>query len=174
MGSVGQLPSLPSGAGLAGTASWGAAVGGVLLLAAATLTIAPDEDHPVEALVDHLAAHGYRRVDLVSEVGEYTVRGGVFDLFPPGEAAPLRLDLTFTLAAIELQLGEWSAAVGRLERAVTETPTIGEAHWRLALQFERRTVQKQYAALVEGTVQLDGDVITDVGFVGQGCAISQA
>ncbi len=62
-------------------------------LAAATLEIAPGEERPVEELVAHLAAHGYRRVDLVSEVGEYTVRGGVFDLFPPGEPEPLRLDL---------------------------------------------------------------------------------
>ena len=62
-------------------------------LAAATLEIAPGEEHPVEAMVEHLAAHGYRRVDLVSEVGDYTVRGGVFDLFPPGEPTPVRLDL---------------------------------------------------------------------------------
>ena len=62
-------------------------------VAAATLEIAPGDEHPVEDLVNHLTAHGYRRVDLVSEVGEYTVRGGVFDLFPPGEPAPLRLDL---------------------------------------------------------------------------------
>jgi transcription-repair coupling factor (superfamily II helicase) len=47
----------------------------------------------VEGLVAHLAAYGYRRVDLVSEPGDYTVRGGVFDLFPPGEPDPLRLDL---------------------------------------------------------------------------------
>ena len=62
-------------------------------LSAATLEIAPGEEHPVEMLVEHLTAYGYRRVDLVGEVGDYTVRGGVFDLFPPGAAAPLRLDL---------------------------------------------------------------------------------
>jgi transcription-repair coupling factor (superfamily II helicase) len=62
-------------------------------LDAATLEITPGEEHSVERLVAHLAAHGYRRVDLVGEVGEYTVRGGVFDLFPPGEPSPLRLDL---------------------------------------------------------------------------------
>ena len=62
-------------------------------LARATIEIAPGEEHDVDTLARHLSAHGYRRVDLVSEVGEFAVRGGVFDLFPPGEPAPLRLDL---------------------------------------------------------------------------------
>lgn len=34
-----------------------------------------------------------------------------------------------------------------------------EAHWRLSLQFERRTVQKTYLAVVEGELALDSDVI---------------
>jgi transcription-repair coupling factor (superfamily II helicase) len=47
----------------------------------------------VEALADRLSERGYERRDLVSEVGEYAVRGGVFDFFPPGELDPIRLDL---------------------------------------------------------------------------------
>jgi transcription-repair coupling factor (superfamily II helicase) len=47
----------------------------------------------VEGLAARLAERGYERRDLVSEVGEYAVRGGVFDLFPPGEPDPVRLDL---------------------------------------------------------------------------------
>jgi transcription-repair coupling factor (superfamily II helicase) len=62
-------------------------------LEAAMIDVAPGEECAVDSLVEHFAAHGYRRVDLVTEEGEYTVRGGVFDLFPPGEPAPVRLDL---------------------------------------------------------------------------------
>jgi transcription-repair coupling factor (superfamily II helicase) len=47
----------------------------------------------VERLVAHLLDHGYRRLDLVTEIGEVAVRGGVIDVFPPGEPGPLRLDL---------------------------------------------------------------------------------
>jgi transcription-repair coupling factor (superfamily II helicase) len=46
-----------------------------------------------ERLSHRLAGLGYRRTDLVTEVGDFAVRGGVFDLWPPGEADPLRLDL---------------------------------------------------------------------------------
>lgn len=34
-----------------------------------------------------------------------------------------------------------------------------EAHWRIALQFERRTMRKEYFAICEGHVKLDGDLI---------------
>ncbi|MGD2115893.1 MAG: transcription-repair coupling factor [Acidobacteriota bacterium] len=52
-----------------------------------------DEEHPLEALAEHLSIHGYRRTDLVSEVGDYAVRGGIVDVYPPGEEAPLRIEL---------------------------------------------------------------------------------
>lgn len=34
-----------------------------------------------------------------------------------------------------------------------------EAHWRLAMQFERRQVYKEYVAVVEGIIELDADII---------------
>jgi transcription-repair coupling factor (superfamily II helicase) len=55
-------------------------------------TIGCDEEHPVEVLADDLVERGYRRADLVTEVGEFAVRGGVVDLFPPGAGEPVRLD----------------------------------------------------------------------------------
>ena len=50
----------------------------------------------------------------------------------------------------------------RLDKNTTGVMLIAktdEAHWRVALQFERRTVRKQYFAICEGTLKLDGDVI---------------
>jgi len=60
---------------------------------ALTYTVRPDEEHPIEDLVAHLVRCGYHRTDLVMEVGDLAVRGGVFDFFPPGEDGPVRLDL---------------------------------------------------------------------------------
>ncbi|MFC3677536.1 transcription-repair coupling factor [Ferrovibrio xuzhouensis] len=48
--------------------------------------VAPD------TLVAYLAGNGYRRVSTVMEPGEFAVRGGLVDLFPPGSEAPYRLD----------------------------------------------------------------------------------
>lgn len=52
--------------------------------------------------------------------------------------------------------------IHRLDKNTTGvilTAKTDEAHWRLALQFERRTVHKTYLALVEGELELDGDTI---------------
>ncbi len=46
----------------------------------------------MERLTDWLAANGFDRTPTVREVGEYAVRGGIVDLYPPGFRQPLRLD----------------------------------------------------------------------------------
>ena len=43
-------------------------------------------------LTDYFARNGYLRSDTVGEPGEYAVRGGIVDVFPPGAEQPLRLD----------------------------------------------------------------------------------
>src|SRR3954469_5842995 len=59
----------------------------------AVLAVRPGEDHEIESLTRHLLRYGYKRTDLVYEVGDFAVRGGIVDVFPPGEDAPVRLDL---------------------------------------------------------------------------------
>jgi len=45
-----------------------------------------------DTLIGFLLQNGYVRTETVRETGEFAVRGGIVDLFPAGEAAPLRLD----------------------------------------------------------------------------------
>lgn len=50
----------------------------------------------------------------------------------------------------------------RLDKNTTGVLVIAktdEAHWRVALQFERRTTRKEYFAICHGQIKLDGDVI---------------
>jgi len=47
----------------------------------------------VDSLQRYFAENGYVRAETVREAGEYAVRGGIVDLFPPGFDEPLRLDL---------------------------------------------------------------------------------
>ena len=46
-----------------------------------------------DRFVEDLTAAGYRRVTQVEEHGEFAVRGALFDVFPMGSAAPVRVDL---------------------------------------------------------------------------------
>ncbi|MFG2889698.1 transcription-repair coupling factor [Streptomyces sp. NPDC048248] len=43
-------------------------------------------------IVDGLAAAAYTRVELVEKRGEFAVRGGILDVFPPTEEHPLRVE----------------------------------------------------------------------------------
>lgn len=60
--------------------------------AGAVLRIRPGERLDPDAVLSFLQRFGYVRVETVVEAGEYAVRGGIVDIFPPGLAEPVRLD----------------------------------------------------------------------------------
>jgi len=53
----------------------------------------PGDERPLEDVVDALAAAAYTRTDLVERRGEFAVRGGILDVFPPTEEHPVRIEL---------------------------------------------------------------------------------
>jgi 23S rRNA pseudouridine1911/1915/1917 synthase len=59
--------------------------------------------------------------------------------------------------------GEWRPGIlHRLDRNTTGIMLVAksdEAHWRIARQFERRTIQKKYMAIIHGVPELLADVI---------------
>jgi transcription-repair coupling factor (superfamily II helicase) len=78
----------------------------ILPVASALLRIAPGEyfrqlalklrigdELPLDDVVAHLESIGYERREPVEMVGEYSVRGGILDVFSPEAAKPVRIDL---------------------------------------------------------------------------------
>jgi len=57
------------------------------------LKLRTGDELPMEDLVGHLESIGYERREPVEMVGEYSVRGGIIDVFPPEASKPLRIDL---------------------------------------------------------------------------------
>jgi len=51
------------------------------------------DEVPMEDLVAHLESVGYTRREPVEMVGEYSVRGGILDVFSPEAPKPVRMDL---------------------------------------------------------------------------------
>ncbi|VAX21109.1 Transcription-repair coupling factor [hydrothermal vent metagenome] len=47
----------------------------------------------MEILMDHLVSYGLRRVDMVEERGEFSVRGGIIDVFASEADLPYRIEL---------------------------------------------------------------------------------
>ena len=63
------------------------------LYAEAAATLVKGQSLDVTWLTKFLGENGYGRADTVMEPGEFAIRGGLVDLFPPGTTEPLRLDL---------------------------------------------------------------------------------
>ncbi len=61
-------------------------------LLAASAEMKPGTDIDPQALADLLADAGFTREDPVDQHGEFCVRGGVVDFYPPGDAQPVRLE----------------------------------------------------------------------------------
>ena len=61
-------------------------------IASAAFSAAPGNSVRMEDLARWLEANGYARASTVRDVGDYATRGGILDLYPPGAAAPIRLD----------------------------------------------------------------------------------
>jgi transcription-repair coupling factor (superfamily II helicase) len=61
-------------------------------IAKAAVSAAPGNNIAMADLVTWLEANAFTRASVVRDIGDYAQRGGILDLYPPGMAAPLRLD----------------------------------------------------------------------------------
>src|SRR5262249_21293476 len=57
-----------------------------------TLRIAPGDRLDRELLLEALERCGYERVDTVVAVGQWSLRGGIVDVFSPSQSSPARLE----------------------------------------------------------------------------------
>ncbi|HJQ24181.1 MAG TPA: transcription-repair coupling factor [Blastocatellia bacterium] len=62
------------------------------LLKASSISLRVGEDMPPELIVDLLVASGYVRQEPVGAVGEFSLRGGILDIFSPAHDAPHRIE----------------------------------------------------------------------------------
>jgi transcription-repair coupling factor (superfamily II helicase) len=113
-----------------------------------------EEDHAPEALVEMLLSTGYKREDPVGAVGEFSLRGGILDVWSPGRDAPVRIEFFGdTVDSIREFDAETQLSVGQL-REVEIVPmreyAVGADDFRLwALAARERFADERYARAVE-------------------------
>src|SRR5271157_2341560 len=56
------------------------------------LELKPGDEVSLDDLAEHLTALGYERAEPVVEVGQFSVRGGIADVFPPEALNPIRIE----------------------------------------------------------------------------------
>lgn len=57
-----------------------------------TFTFHPGEHYDLKALVQRLALMGYKRCDAVEGIGQFSIRGGILDIYSPSGDQPLRIE----------------------------------------------------------------------------------
>ncbi len=58
----------------------------------AAISLRIEADYPPEQLAEELTAHGFERVEQVIARGQWSLRGGILDVFPLQSPSPLRLE----------------------------------------------------------------------------------
>jgi transcription-repair coupling factor (superfamily II helicase) len=107
---------------------------GPAAIARAGTVLRRDEDNSPEELVEKLMATGYVREDPVTGVGEFSLRGGIVDIWPPGREAPVRLEFFGdTIDSLREFDPENQLSTGQLR--VVEVPPMRE-FWATALDFQ--------------------------------------
>ncbi|MGD0841016.1 MAG: transcription-repair coupling factor [Candidatus Acidiferrales bacterium] len=97
------------------------------------LTLVRDEEVPLEDLVAHLISVGYVRAETVEMPGQFTVRGGILDVFPPEAGRPVRLELLGdTLESLREFDPETQRSVRPLERVSLPPLTDEPDGWHTA------------------------------------------
>ena len=61
-------------------------------IAKSSFSAAPGQSVKSEKLQVFLADNGFSRVGTVVDAGDFAIRGGIIDIFPPGAENPVRLD----------------------------------------------------------------------------------
>ncbi|HEY0547557.1 MAG TPA: transcription-repair coupling factor [Pyrinomonadaceae bacterium] len=120
-----------------------------------------DEDHAPEELLEKLFACGYRREDPVGAVGEFSMRGGIMDVWPPGRSAPVRIeffgDTVDSIREFDPETQLSTAQLTEVEIAPMRELAVRSEDFRLWAEFAReRWSDERYArALLDRTVYAD-------------------
>lgn len=83
-----------------------------------------------------LNSSGYRRVNMVASMGEYAVRGGIFDVYPLNFSAPVRIELFGDeIKSIRKFESASQRTIGKLD-SITLSPLLIEGNMELAYDLE--------------------------------------
>ncbi len=150
------------------------------------ITLEVGDEHDFEELIERLVSLAYGRVDMVEKRGEFAVRGGIIDVFPPTAEHPLRLEFwgdevteirSFAVAdqrSLEVDgdvdlyappcrelliTAEVAERAGRLAEQHTGDPQLGEMLAKISSGVPVEGMEALIPALCSGEMQLLTDLV---------------
>jgi transcription-repair coupling factor (superfamily II helicase) len=123
------------------------------------IRIALAERLDLDALVEALAATGYQRVPQTEEPGDFSVRGGIVDIFSPLHHYPIRLELEEDLVT---SVRHFDPAGQRSLGEIEEATVIRTRHVPPALLRDRRLIDRVAVRCAEiGMVRKETGELTE-------------
>ncbi len=109
-----------------------------------TQTLRVKDEVPLDDLAQHLESVGYERHDPVEMVGEYSIRGGILDVFSPEQSGPVRVEFFGDeIESIRRYDAETQRSIHKLNECVLQPLTEFQKSRTLLSELAER-------ALVEG------------------------
>jgi transcription-repair coupling factor (superfamily II helicase) len=107
------------------------------------LVLRTGEEIPLDDLVQHLESIGYEKREPVEMVGEYSIRGGIFDVFPAEAERPVRVE--FFGDTVE-SIRQFDVASQRSVLKVTTAPLLPLAEYPRSRSLLRQLAEAAEAA----------------------------
>ncbi|HZK25241.1 MAG TPA: transcription-repair coupling factor [Oscillospiraceae bacterium] len=128
---------------------------------AACFTVKVNAELGMEQLLKLLVTAGYERVELVEVAGQFSVRGGIADIFPIGEATPYRIeffgDLIESIRSFDPLTQRSQESLQSLQLAPVREVIVGEEQQQqalTALAAEQQKLAAQKRQEIRGGGQL--------------------
>jgi transcription-repair coupling factor (superfamily II helicase) len=123
------------------------------------IRIALAESLDLEALVDTLAATGYQRVPQAEEPGDFSVRGGIIDIFSPLHHQPIRFELEEDLVT---SIRHYDPSTQRSLGEIDEAIVIRTRHVPASLLRQQKLVDRVAMRCAEiGMVRKEAAELTE-------------
>ncbi|HDP25742.1 MAG TPA: transcription-repair coupling factor [Deltaproteobacteria bacterium] len=117
------------------------------------ITLCSDDELDRETLAQRLVHMGYTREALISDVGQFSIRGSLIDVFSPGMTLPVRID---TFGEILTSLREFDLASQRSKNVLDSTLVtpadevlMDYSHMKNARQHLKRMQDPQLKHMIE-------------------------
>ncbi len=133
---------------------------------AACFTLRAGEEYPLETLLQRLVACGYVRASQVDGAGQFALRGGVLDLFPPALRQPLRMefwgDTIDSLSAFDIETQRRTDAVECVSISpATELPVSAPEELAQEILTFAAGLRGKNAAQLKASLQQDAQQLQD-------------
>ncbi len=126
-----------------------------------TMVIGVDSEVLPDMIADDLVAAGYVRSDMVEGKGQFAIRGGLIDIFPPSEQYPVRIELwgetVDSIAYFEIDSQRRTEQIGEI-RITPATGVLYESPESLIGIIEQHKASLKGKGSVKAKASLDEDI----------------